>query len=428
MRRLSDSELAERTGLRTLANRLLYQGVRAGVSAGQQARSRFAAARELIPTERLARPEPPAAFDLTLTEEQALMRETLRRFALDTMRAAAPAADRGALDPDYLAQLSDLALETVAIPEALGGVAIERSPVANVLIAEDLAYGDMGLALAALAPLGLIHALSEFATREQMSRYLPAFTGDAHVDAALALHEPHARFDAHRLATVAVRDGVGYRLRGAKCLVPLVERAELFGVFAELAGEGPRLFLVEAEAPGLRRVVGGHMGLGAAGLGRLELEGVHVDASALVGGSSDGDTPAYDHARAIDLARLGLCALALGTAQAVLDHVTRYCNDRVAFGEPVSHRQAVAFAIADIAIELEGMRLLTYRAASRAERGDSFHREAALARIQCAEKGMQIGSQGVQLLGGHGFVCEHPVERWYRQLRAIAVLEGALLV
>jgi alkylation response protein AidB-like acyl-CoA dehydrogenase len=111
----------------------------------------------------------------------------------------------------------------------------------------------------------------------------------------------------------------------------------------------------------------------------------------------------------------------------VLDHVIPYVNGRSAFGEPISNRQAVAFAVADIAIESDGMRLATYRAASRADQGKDFAREAQLARRLCAAKGMRIGSDGVQLLGGHGYVKDHPVERWYRDLRAIGVIEGALL-
>ena len=124
------------------------------------------------------------------------------------------------------------------------------------------------------------------------------------------------------------------------------------------------------------------------------------------------------------LSRLAWCALSLGTAQAVLDYVIPYVNEREAFGEPISHRQSVAFMVANIGIELNGMRLVTYRAASRAAQGKSFAREVALARRLCAEKGMQIGNDGVQLLGGHGFVKEHPVERWYRDLRAIGLMEG----
>ena len=130
----------------------------------------------------------------------------------------------------------------------------------------------------------------------------------------------------------------------------------------------------------------------------------------------------------VRLSRLGSAALAAGTAKAVLDYVVPYVNERQAFGEPISHRQAVAFSVADIAIELEGLRLVTLRAAARAEQGKEYAREAALARKLATDKGMQIGNAGVQLLGGHGFVKEHPVERWYRDLRAIGVMEGAVLL
>ena len=112
----------------------------------------------------------------------------------------------------------------------------------------------------------------------------------------------------------------------------------------------------------------------------------------------------------------------------MLDYVKDYVNGREAFGEPISHRQSVAFMVADMAIEVQAMRLLTWKAASRATRGQDFAREVGLARQLCTEKGMRIGLDGVQLLGGHGFVKEHPVERWYRDLRAVGVMEGAVLV
>jgi len=112
----------------------------------------------------------------------------------------------------------------------------------------------------------------------------------------------------------------------------------------------------------------------------------------------------------------------------VLDYVRPYVNERHAFGEPISNRQAVAFEVANIAIELEGIRLVTLRAASRYDAGKEFAREAALARRLAAQHGMRIGSSGVQLLGGHGYVKEHPVERWYRDLRAAGMFEGVVLV
>jgi alkylation response protein AidB-like acyl-CoA dehydrogenase len=161
----------------------------------------------------------------------------------------------------------------------------------------------------------------------------------------------------------------------------------------------------------------------AGGLTTLTLTDVKVGPEAVLG-ERDGST----YAECVRLSRLAWCALAVGTAQAVLDYVTPYVKTREAFGEPIAHRQAVAFMVADMAIELQAMRLLTYKAAARVAQGIDATREIALARQLCAEKGMRIGLDGVQLLGGHGFTKEHPVERWYRDLRAIAVMEGTVLV
>ena len=129
-------------------------------------------------------------------------------------------------------------------------------------------------------------------------------------------------------------------------------------------------------------------------------------------------------AECIALARLAWCALAVGTGQAALDYVSDYVKERKAFGEPISNRQAVAFTVANMAIELDGLRLATYRAAGRVDQGLEFSREVALARWLCANRAMQLGSDAVQMLGGHGFVKEHPVERWYRDLRAAGLMEG----
>src|SRR5690606_25103288 len=109
-----------------------------------------------------------------------------------------------------------------------------------------------------------------------------------------------------------------------------------------------------------------------------------------------------------------------------LDYLIPYCNEREAFGEPISHRQSVAFMLANMAIELESMRLLTWRAAALAEQGKAFHREAYLAHILCADKAMEIGTNAVQLLGGHGFTKEHPAERWYRDLRVLGCINSGL--
>jgi hypothetical protein len=216
--------------------------------------------------------------------------------------------------------------------------------------------------------------------------------------------------------------GGGFVLDGAKSLVPRAGDAELL-IVAAMLEDGPALFLVESKAAGLGVSPEPGMGVRAAATGRVTFEDVKLPARALLG---DGAAEVY--AQCIALSRLGWCSLALGTGRAVLDYVIPYVKDRTAFGEPISNRQAVAFTVANIAIELDGMRLVSLRAAARADAGLDFAREVSLARRLCAERGMAIGSDGVQLLGGHGYVKEHPVERWYRDLRAAGLMEGVLVV
>ena len=163
------------------------------------------------------------------------------------------------------------------------------------------------------------------------------------------------------------------------------------------------------------------MGLRAAEPHPAGLDGVTVPESAMLG---DAD----DYRECIRLSRIAWAGARARHRQGRARLHVEYVKTREAFGEPIAHRQSVAFMVADIAIELEGMRLVTLRAASRAEQGMDFAREVALARRLTAEYGMKIGTDGVQLLGGHGYVKEHPVERWYRDLRAVGVMEGAVLV
>jgi alkylation response protein AidB-like acyl-CoA dehydrogenase len=311
----------------------------------------------------------------------------------------------------------------LGVPEDLGGVFDESSALTSVLVAETLAHGDMSLAVAALAPAAVSTALGLWGDADQQAQYLPAFVGEDVPAAALALLEPRPLFDPLDLQTTAREVDGGWALDGVKALVPRAAEAELFVVAAQVEGRGPALFVVESGTDGVLTEPDPAMGLRAAATGRLVLEDARLPQGAIL---AEGAPEAYRDC--VQRARLAWCAVAVGTAQATLDYVIPYVNERVAFGEPISNRQAVAFAVSDIAIELEGMRLATYRAASRADQGKDFAREVTLARVLCSEKGMQIGSNGLQLLGGHGFVKEHPVERWYRDLRAAGLMEGALLV
>ena len=427
LNRLAGNGLIDRFGLRDPAQRVLHGASKATVRTATRAGRTFAATQKLSKPARQPRSGRSDLFDLTPDEEQQMLRESVREFALAKLRPAAQESDEACATPgELLAQANELGLTMVGVPEELGGAVAERSAVTTVMMAEALAQGDMGIAVACLAPAGVSTALSLWGDADQQATYLPEFVGDNVPAAALAILEPRPLFNPFELQTRARRAGDGFVLDGVKSLVPRAADAELFIVAAELEeadSPQPALFIVEAGTAGLGIEPEPAMGIRAAATGRLILEDVKLPAGAPLG------DPGRDLvAECVQLGRLGWCALAVGTGQAVLDYVIPYVNERRAFGEPISSRQAVAFTVANIAIELDGMRLATYRAASRVDQGVTFAREVSLARRLCSECGMAIGSDGVQLLGGHGYTKEHPVERWYRDLRAAGVMEGALVV
>ncbi len=421
---LAGSPALDKLGMRKQTEKLIYGATRNGFRAATAASRTFKVAQSLPGPARQGSSKAPSLFDITPDDEQQMLQEAVRDFAAEKVRPAAAQADADTGTPkELLEQASELGVNMLGIPEELGGVMAQRAAVTGVLIAEALAHGDMGISYAVLAPGAVASAIGLFGDADQQAAYLPAFAGEAPPAAALALLEPQPLFNPLRLGTKARRDGGDWVLDGVKSLVARPDECELFVIAAEAEEFGPALFVVESSTKGLSVQAEPAMGLRAAATGRLLIEGARVPTAAIL---ANGARAAY--LECIQRARIAWCALAIGTAQAVLDYVIPYVNERTAFGEPISNRQAVAFGVADIGIETEAMRLLTYRAAARADYGADFAHEAALARRLCAAKGMKIGSEGVQLLGGHGYVKEHPVERWYRDLRAAGVMEGALLV
>jgi alkylation response protein AidB-like acyl-CoA dehydrogenase len=424
LNRLAGSDLLDRIRIRKQVERALFQGTKNGFRSATVAGRSFKAAQKLGKPARQVKSKSTGLFDLTPDDEQQMFQEAGRAFADEKIRPAALAADDNCATPkELLDQTAELGVNMLGVPEELGGVMHEQSAVTSVLIGEALAHGDMGIAYAALAPGAAATAIGLWGSAEQEAAYLPAFTGENIPAAALAILEPRPLFDPLKLETKARKDGGEWVLDGAKSLLARAKECELFVIAAEADGIGPALFVVESGANGLSVEDEPAMGLRPAATGRLLIEAVRLPADALL-----GEGKPEDYVDCVNRSRVAWCGLATGAAQAVLDYVMPYVNERTAFGEPISNRQGVAFAVSDIGIESEGMRLASYRAASRADRGEEFAREAAIARRLCATKGMQIGSEGVQLLGGHGFVKEHPVERWYRDLRAAGVMEGALLV
>ncbi|MBK5219299.1 MAG: acyl-CoA dehydrogenase family protein [Thermoleophilia bacterium] len=424
LNRLAGSDLLDRIRLRKQVEKALFQGTKNGFRSATAAGRTFKAAQQLGKPARQKRSKSKGLFDVTPDDEQQMFQEAGRAFAEQKIRPAALDADAACkTPPELLEQAAELGVNMLGVPEQLGGVMHEQSAVTSVLIGEALAHGDMGIAYAALAPGAVATAIGLWGSAEQEATYLPAFTGENVPAAALAILEPRPLFDPLKLETKARRDGEEWVLDGAKSLLARAGECELFVIAADAEGIGPTLFVAESGTKGLAVEDEPAMGLRPAATGRLLIEDARLPADALL-----GDGKSADYVECVNRARVAWCGLAIGAAQAVLDYVIPYVNERQAFGEPISNRQGVAFAVSDIGIETGGLRLATYRAASRADRGDEFGREAAIARRLSAVKGMQIGSDGVQLLGGHGFVKEHPVERWYRDLRAAGVMEGALLV
>lgn len=428
---LASSPALDRLGLRKQTERLVHGATKNGFRAATAASRSFKAASRLPGgPARQGATKGASMFDITPDDEQQMLQEAVRDFAAAHVRPVAAQADADQQTPnELLSQAGELGINMLGIPEELGGVMQQRAAITGVLIAEALAHGDMGVAYAALAPGAVASAIGLFGDADQQGSYLPSFAGETPPAAALALLEPRPLFDPLRLDTKARRDGGDWVLHGVKSLLARAGECELFVVAAEAegvgqgGGPGPALFVIESSTNGLSVQPEPAMGLRPAATGRLLIEDARLPAGAIL---ADGKLDAY--AECVQRARVAWCALAVGTAQAVLDYVIPYVKERSAFGEPISNRQAVAFGVADIGIEAEAMRLLTYRAAARADHGADFAHDAALARRLCSSKGMKVGSEGVQLLGGHGYVKEHPVERWYRDLRAAGVMEGALLV
>lgn len=355
-----------------------------------------------------------------MSEEQELVRDAMREFAADAIRPIARACDETAVIPaDFLETVWSLGLTSTQIPETYGGAGEARSLVTNAILLEELAFGDASLAMAALAPSLFANALLDQGSEDQRQRYLPLFCGDAFATGSLAVCEPGALADASRPRTSAEPKGSAFVLSGSKSFVVFGDRASHFLVTARL-GDDLAAFIVPREAAGLTiKDPDKNMGLRALPTTTIDLERVEVGSDALLGGSAGADVQ-----QLLNVSRAGLSAVMLGLSRAVLEFCVPYTKDRVAFDEPIAKKQSIAFRLADMHIEQHALRTLVWQAASLLEHGEDATRAAWQARTYAAEKSMWIADQGVQILGGHGFIREHPVEMWFRNARTLGVLEG----
>lgn len=354
------------------------------------------------------------------SEEQELLRQTLSSFAREVVRPQARDADEKNAVPEGLpAKGWELGLVQDTIPEAFGGYGNARSAVSGTMILEELAYGSLGIGLHLVSPRLVTIPLVTLGTDEQKAQWLPKFAGNDFTAGSAALVEPRWDFDTSDLQTRATPDGGEWVLTGQKCFVPLAADAAVILVYAATP-DGLGAFLVERGAKGL--VIGDrekNMGVKALATYTVTLDGVRVPAAARLGGDVQG---------LIDASRVASAAAAVGVGRAAFDYARDYAKERKAFGVAIAQKQAIAFMLSNMAIEVDAMRLLAWEAAWRIDKGLPATREAYLARQYAADQVLKIADNALQVLGGHGYIRDHLVELCLRDARGFASLDGLAIV
>lgn len=371
-----------------------------------------------------------------LTDDQKLLRETIGAFAAEQIRPLARDADEACRVPDSLVSKAwELGLVQSVIPESYGGFGDSRSALTGAIILEELGYGDLSFSLHVLAPRLLVFPLLDHGTDEQKKRFLPAFTGAEFRSATAAVVEPSMQFDLSALQTRAEKIDGGFRLSGRKAFVPLASTSDTILVYARSANAPPSTnpldgyrtvdaFLVERGAPGLEISDSEkNMGIRALHTHELTLNDVRVVPEARLGGEKG-----IDFARIMSHSRVALGALAIGVARAAFDYAREYAKERKAFGVAIAQKQAIAFMLAEMAIEIDATRLLVWEAAWKLDRGEEATRETYLAKNYAANMVLKVTDNAVQVLGGHGYIRDHLVELWLRNARGFASFEGLAIV
>lgn len=360
-------------------------------------------------------------IDFEPSEEQALIIETVHQFAENEIRPKSRETDESGRPPaGLLAAAHELGLIANGLPESEGGGGA-RSALTGALIAEELGWGDMALALAILSP-GLVgFPVADHGSPALRKQVLPGLLGPSFVPGALAIVEPRFDFDVFHPQTTAKRDGDAFLLDGRKCLVPWLSGGSHVVV---IAAEGGSLaaFVVARDAKGLAATPEQNMGLCGLPTVELVLAGVRVPAD---GRLAAGDA---DLRRLIERGRIAISATAIGAARGAFEVARDYAKERETFGQPIATRQAIAFKLADMAIEIDGARLLVWEAAAALDRGEDAARRVRLAQDQTARIALTVADSAVQIFGGHGYIRDYLPEMHLRNLAGLASFEGLALV
>lgn len=362
-------------------------------------------------------------IDFTPTDEQHMLVDTVRRYAANDVRPAAHEADEtGAFPAEVLRRGWELGILPGNIPEEYGGFADTYSAVTAVLAYEELAVGDLALALHLMAPALVAVPVLLCGTPAQQAQLLPRFLDETPPPVTAAWIEPRINFDPAHLHTRATGSGPEKMLQGDKTYVPLADQAETMLVFAHTEGAN-RVDGYLVDLPQERLTVSERhqlMGVNALPLYPVTLSGVPVSGEVVLGGTETN----INYQRLLNHSRVAVGALAVGVMRAAVEYAVAYAKERVQFGQPIATRQAIAFMLAECAIEVDAARLMVWEAAWRLDQGLDATREAYLAQRTAAASAVTVTDSAVQTLGGYGYIRDYPVERWLRHARGLATFNG----
>jgi acyl-CoA dehydrogenase len=363
-------------------------------------------------------------MDFSLTPEQELIRASAREFCEREIVPHARDWDRAeALDRGLVPKLAAAGYLGATIAEDYGGMGLDT--VSYCLLMEELGRADSSVRGIVSVNLGLVgKTIAKWGTDEQKREWLPQLaSGDSL--GCYALTEPGSGSDPATLVTRAERDGDDWVLNGSKLFITLGSWAGVALVFARSGGEGARgltCFLVATDTAGFSATpIKGKLGLRAQDTAEVFLEGVRVPDSSRLGAEGDGFKVAMS---ALDNGRISLAAGCVGIAQGCLDACVKYAGERRQFGKTISAFQLVQELLADMSVELEAARLLTWRAALLADSGERHTLESSVAKYYASEVSVRAANAAVQVHGGYGYVDEYPVGKYLRDARVTTLYEG----
>ncbi|MFD3682082.1 acyl-CoA dehydrogenase family protein [Streptomyces sp. NPDC058613] len=364
-------------------------------------------------------------MNLELSEEQTAVRRLAREFTDREVVPYAAAWDRAeSVDRAVVKKLGALGFLGLTVPEEYGGSGGDH--LAYVLVTEELGRGDSAVRGIVSVSLGLVaKTIAAWGTEEQKREWLPRLcSGDAL--GCFGLTEPGTGSDAGNLTTRAVREGDSYLVSGSKMFITNGTWADVVLLFARTGYEpghrGISAFLVPTDTPGLtRREIHGKLGLRGQATAELVFDGVRVPASAMLGPEGKGFSVAMS---ALAKGRMSVAAGCVGIAQAALESAVAYAAQREQFGKPIAHHQLVQELIADISVDVDAARLLTWRVADLIDRGQPFATESSTAKLFASEAAVRAASNALQVHGGYGYIDEYPAGKLLRDARVMTLYEG----